>query len=33
MLLLPLDKWSGTFHDGSVEAHDEFKARKRESTG
>jgi sterol desaturase/sphingolipid hydroxylase (fatty acid hydroxylase superfamily) len=31
MLLLPLDKWFGTFHDGSVEAHEQMKSRRRES--
>ena len=29
MLLLPLDKWFGTFHDGSMEAHDAMKNRRR----
>lgn len=29
MLLLPMDKWFGTFHDGSREAHDEMKDRRR----
>ena len=29
MLLLPLDKWLGTFHDGSVEAHEQMKSRRR----
>ncbi|MBM35745.1 MAG: desaturase [Acidimicrobiaceae bacterium] len=29
MLLLPLDKWFGTFHDGSVEAHDELRGRRQ----
>lgn len=29
MLLLPMDKWFGTFHDGSVEAHEEMKGRRR----
>ncbi len=29
MLLLPLDKWFGTFHDGSVEAHEQMKDRRR----
>ena len=33
MLLLPLDKWFGTFHDGSVEAHEEMKDRRRDSVG
>ena len=31
MLLLPLDKWFGTFHDGSVEAHEKMKDRRRAS--
>ncbi len=31
MLLLPLDKWFGTFHDGSQEAHELMKSRRRES--
>ena len=30
-LLLPIDKWFGTFHDGSVEAHEMMQARRRES--
>ena len=29
MLLLPLDKWFGTFHDGSMEAHEQMKSRRR----
>jgi sterol desaturase/sphingolipid hydroxylase (fatty acid hydroxylase superfamily) len=29
MLLLPLDKWFGTFHDGSMEAHEQMKNRRR----
>ena len=29
--LLPRDKWFGTFHDGSVEAHQTMKARRRAS--
>ena len=29
MLLVPLDKWFGTFHDGSVEAHEQMKHRRR----
>jgi len=29
MLLLPLDKWFGTFHDGSLEAHEQMKDRRR----
>ena len=29
MLLVPLDKWFGTFHDGSMEAHEAMKSRKR----
>ncbi|MDH3295188.1 MAG: sterol desaturase family protein, partial [Acidimicrobiia bacterium] len=32
MLLLPLDKWFGTFHDGSMEAHEQMKSRRRPST-
>ena len=31
MLLLPLDKWFGTFHDGSQQAHEEMKDRRRSS--
>ena len=31
MLLLPLDKWFGTFHDGSMEAHEQMKSRRRQS--
>lgn len=31
MLLVPMDKWFGTFHDGSMEAHDEMKSRRRQS--
>ena len=31
MLLLPLDKWFGTFHDGSLEAHEQMKDRRRAS--
>ena len=31
MLLLPMDKWFGTFHDGSMEAHEEMKSRRRAS--
>jgi len=31
MLLLPMDKWFGTFHDGSMEAHQEMKSRRRAS--
>ena len=31
MLLLPLDKWFGTFHDGSTEAHEQMKDRRRSS--
>ncbi len=33
MLLLPLDKWFGTFHDGSQEAHEQMKDRRRVSAG
>ena len=29
MLLLPLDKWFGTYHDGSMEAHERMKDRRR----
>jgi sterol desaturase/sphingolipid hydroxylase (fatty acid hydroxylase superfamily) len=29
MLLVPMDKWFGTFHDGSMEAHEDMKARRR----
>ena len=29
MLLLPLDKWFGTFHDGSMEAHEQMRNRRR----
>ena len=29
MLLLPMDKWFGTFHDGSLEAHETMKTRRR----
>lgn len=32
MLLLPLDKCFGTFHDGSLEAHQEMKSRRRASS-
>lgn len=31
MLLVPIDKWLGTFHDGSMEAHEQMKARRRKS--
>ncbi len=31
MLLLPMDKWFGTFHDGSMEAHQQMKDRRRAS--
>ena len=31
MLLLPLDKWFGTFHDGSQQAHEQMKDRRREA--
>ncbi len=31
MLLLPLDQWFGTLHDGSVEAHEQMKGRRRAS--
>lgn len=31
MLFLPLDNWFGTFHDGSLEAHEQMKSRRRES--
>lgn len=29
MLLVPMDKWLGTFHDGSAEAHERFMHRRR----
>lgn len=29
MLLVPLDKWLGTYHDGSAEAHERFMQRKQ----
>lgn len=29
MLLLPLDKWFGTFHDGSQQAHEAMKNKRR----
>ena len=29
MLLVPLDKWFGTFHDGSSEAHERLRQRRR----
>ncbi len=29
MLLIPIDRWMGTFHDGSPEAHDVMKERRR----
>ena len=29
MLLLPMDKWFGTFHDGTMEAHEQMKNRRR----
>ncbi len=32
MQLLPLDKSFRTFHDGSLEAHEQMKDRRREST-
>jgi len=32
MLLLPMDKWFGTFHDGSLEAHERMKERRRASS-
>ncbi len=31
MLLVPLDKWFGTFHDGSLEAHEAMKDRRRKT--
>lgn len=31
-ILLPLDHWFGTFHDGSVEAHEQMKSRRRQGT-
>jgi len=33
MLLVPLDKWFGTFHDGSQEAHQKMKDRRRTAAG
>ena len=30
-MLLPLDQWFGTFHDGSAEAHEDMKSRRRRS--
>jgi len=32
MLLVPMDKWFGTFHDGSMEAHEAMKDRRRASS-
>ena len=32
MLLLPLDKSFGTFHDGSQQAHEQMKDRRRQSS-
>ncbi|MEO0492461.1 MAG: sterol desaturase family protein [Actinomycetota bacterium] len=29
--LVPMDKWFGTWHDGSMEAHEAMKSRKRQS--
>lgn len=29
MLLIPIDRWMGTFHDGSPEAHDVMRQRRR----
>ena len=31
MSLVPMDKWFGTWHDGSMEAHEAMKSRKRQS--
>ena len=31
MLLLPLDKWFGTLHDGSQQAHEQMKDRRRQT--
>ncbi|MEM9204609.1 MAG: sterol desaturase family protein [Actinomycetota bacterium] len=31
MALVPMDKWFGTWHDGSMEAHQAMKDRKRDS--
>ena len=28
---LPLDKWFGTFHDGSQQAHEQMKDRRRQA--
>lgn len=30
-ILVPLDRWFGTFHDGSMEAHEQMKSRRRQS--
>ena len=27
--MVPLDKWFGSFHDGTAEAHEAMKARRR----
>ncbi len=32
-LELPLDKWFGSFHDGTVESHEKFLERRRRMTG
>lgn len=32
MLLVPLDKWFGTFHDGTPEAHEAMKDRRRQNS-
>ncbi len=31
MSLVPMDKWFGTWHDGSMEAHEVMKDRKRQT--
>lgn len=31
MTLVPMDKWFGSWHDGSMEAHEAMKSRRRES--
>ena len=28
---VPMDKWFGSWHDGSMEAHEAMKSRKRQS--
>lgn len=32
-LEIPLDRWTGNFHDGSAESHREFLARRRQKAG